>query len=228
MNKKIKLSALFIIALLAVPQLSQGAHPVFKGSFLPPNNLRISVNSLAAKGLTEKQFNAVIDEIEAIYTPIVAAKGAKLVINRLWDDPTVNSDAEEENDKWIINSYGGLARDQHITQDGFALVACHEMGHHLGGAPKYNGGGDWASNEGEADYFSTSKCLHLMFSSPASKHFTHTSAGNDLAIAKAACAKSYPKWHWKARAVCVRSAMAGLSVTGLLAELSQGPHRKAV
>jgi len=222
MPRKTLLPLLAVASLicLAAPQVSQAAHAVSKWSFLPPNNLRISVNSVNAQGITHEQFNEVIDEVASIYAPIIAAQGGVLVINRLWNDPTVNSDAEEQHGHWIINSYGGLARDKHITQDGFALVACHEMGHHLGGAPKYGGSDQWASDEGEADYFSTSKCLHRVFADSGSKRFTRMSADQDEAVAEAACAKAYSK-NQTDQAVCVRSSIAGLSVTGLLAELSQ-------
>jgi hypothetical protein len=61
--------------------------------------------------------------------------------------------------------YGGLARHQETTIEGMALVACHELGHHLGGAPKIQGwfGDDWATNEGGADYYATLKCLRNYF-----------------------------------------------------------------
>ena len=52
-----------------------------------------------------------------------------------------------------------------ITVDGMALVACHEMGHHMGGAPKIDGwyGSSWATNEGGADYYGTLKCARRFF-----------------------------------------------------------------
>jgi hypothetical protein len=60
--------------------------------------------------------------------------------------------------------YGGLARHDAITKDGFALVACHEVGHHIGGVPRYSDPqGRWASVEGQSDYFATTKCLRKLF-----------------------------------------------------------------
>ena len=56
--------------------------------------------------------------------------------------------------------FGGLARHKLVTPDGFALVACHEMGHHLGGAPRRGG---WASNEGQSDYYATTKCARRIW-----------------------------------------------------------------
>ena len=51
--------------------------------------------------------------------------------------------------------FGGLARRPEITADGFLLVVCHELGHHLAGYPFID---DWAANEGQADYFATQSC----------------------------------------------------------------------
>ena len=192
--------------------------PKFRESFLPPNNLNHRIGAKDSGGITEAQYQAVMERIETIYAPIVAAHGGHLVLNRMWTDDTVNSSAEQQGSNWIINAYGGLARDKAITQDGEALVVCHEMGHHLGGAPKY-AGMDWASNEGEADYFANSKCLHRMFSDTATANFTHPKAtSDDLALAQAACAKAYTGA--QDRAICVRSAVAGESVTALFTELS--------
>ena len=58
---------------------------------------------------------------------------------------------------------GGLARHKHVTKDGFTLIVCHELGHHFGGAPTYDGETAWASNEGQADTFSVSKCLRRLW-----------------------------------------------------------------
>ena len=214
MLKKIALplAAVALLSLLAV-----APKPAPRDSFLPANNLKHRLGTAEAGGITEAQFNAVMDRMQALYGPVVAEHGATLQINRLWTDDTVNASAEQNGGTWVLNMYGGLARDKAITQDGMALVACHEMGHHLGGAPKY-GGTDWAANEGEADYFANSKCLHLFFGDSATANFTHPkSVSDDAALAKAACAKSYKSS--KDRALCERSAAAGQSVTALFTEL---------
>ncbi len=208
------LAALALVTMIAAAPSA----PKHRESFLPPNNLNHRIGAKDSGGITEAQYNAVMDQIEAIYTPIVAARGGHLVLKRLWTDDTVNSSAEQQGSDWIINAYGGLARDKAITQDGEALVVCHEMGHHLGGAPLY-ADMNWAADEGEADYFANSKCLHRMFSDTAAANFTQPkAASDDLALAKAACAKSYKGE--KDQAVCVRSAEAGQSVTALFTELS--------
>ncbi|MDE2141001.1 MAG: hypothetical protein KGL74_13510 [Elusimicrobia bacterium] len=214
----LKKVALPLAAAALLSLLAAAPRPAPRDSFLPPNNLKHKMGAAEAGGITEAQFNAVMDRMQALYGPVIAEHGATLVINRLWTDDTVNASAEQNGSTWVLNMYGGLARDKAITQDGMALVACHEMGHHLGGAPRY-GGTDWAANEGEADYFANSKCLHRFFGDAATANFTHPKVlSDDAALAKKACAQSYSGA--KDRAICERSAAAGQSVTALFTELS--------
>jgi hypothetical protein len=219
MFKKVALplaALVFVTMIAAAPSA-----PKHRESFLPPNNLKHRIGAKDSGGITEAQFNAVMDRMQALYGPIVASHGATLQINRLWTDDTVNASAQQEGSTWVLNMYGGLARDKSITQDGMALVACHEMGHHLGGAPKY-GGMNWAANEGEADYFANAKCLHRFFGDSLTASFTRMPAvGDDIALATAACAKSYKTASDKA--LCLRSAEAGMSVTALLGSLGGEP-----
>ena len=128
-----------------------------KSGFAPENNLKISQWDKATNGMTEQRFLAIVASVSDIYDPIVKAKGATLVMKNNWNDDTVNASAQEQGKNWIVNMYGGLARHPLTTDDGFALVVCHELGHHLGGAPRK--GSSWAANEGQADYFGSMKCL---------------------------------------------------------------------
>ncbi|OGS45105.1 MAG: hypothetical protein A3J79_02340, partial [Elusimicrobia bacterium RIFOXYB2_FULL_62_6] len=143
-----------------------------------------------------------------------------LEINRLWEDSTVNASTQRIGNRYILNMYGGLARHDAITQDGFALVVCHELGHQVGGAPKY--AYQWASNEGQADYYASLKCMRKVFSSASTKDFSRMAASDP--VAEQACAAAHKSA--AQRALCVRNAMAGLSVTGLFASFGNGPAPK--
>jgi hypothetical protein len=186
--------------------------------FLPENTMQIPVGAKSAGGLTEAQFNTVISKIEAIYAPVVASRGGKLKIARKWTDATVNANATQFFGSWNVNMYGGLARHEKITMDGFSLVLCHELGHHMGGAPKVgNLLMRWASNEGESDYWATLKCLRTVW----------WNDNNEVIISKRkipsalteACSKAHGD---KAeRAICIRGGMAGASVAALLKLISQ-------
>lgn len=179
--------------------------------FLPPNDMKIAVGSNQDKGLTRGQYDEVLDRVERIYGPIIAAQGAKLEIARLWEDDTVNAYAQRSGNQYIIAMYGGLARHEVVTQDGFALVACHELGHHLGGAPKKPQ--RWASNEGQADYYANLKCLRRIFDDSGSAAFTRLKGEADP-TAEAGCRALWS--NPRDQALCLRASMAGLSVSTLL------------
>lgn len=189
--------------------------------FLPENDMQIPVGVKTTGGLTEAQFNAVIDKFEPIYSPIATRMGGKLKINRKWADATVNANASQFFGTWTVNMYGGLARHEKITADAFALVLCHEIGHHMGGAPKVAGFIQfWASNEGQADYFATLKCLRTAWLNDNNERIV---AKKKVAEALAtACSIAHGD---KAeRALCVRGGMAGASVAGLFAAMRNKPE----
>lgn len=131
----------------------------------PPNNVKVYMAADAqTDAITKSMFNQAIDLVYNHYAPIVKKKGYVLKFNRLWSDPTVNSDTDVEGKTWVINSYGGLARYANITDVAtYAEVACHELGHHMGGAPYFDQDQSWPgggpSVEGEADYWATWVCM---------------------------------------------------------------------
>jgi hypothetical protein len=192
------------------------------GGFLPENDLKIPADSKMAAGITEAQFMSVIDRIEAIYEPVISGLGVKLTIQRKWSDATVNANASQSGKVWNVNMYGGLARHETITEDGFALVLCHELGHHIGGAPRKAGlfGGSWASNEGQADYFANLKCLRKTFLND--DNIAIVAALNAPKALTDACNKAYAKDKDDA-AICIRGGMAGKSVANLFSVLSKLP-----
>lgn len=188
-----------------------------KDGFLPKNDLKVPVNAYNANSMTEARFNAILDQVERSYSSIVRSKGGKLLLQRNWTDGTVNAYADRDGQgNWIVSMYGGLARHNTITEDGFFLVACHELGHHLGGAPKI--GGDWASNEGQSDYFATLKCLRKVWENDNNVDIV---AGMivDPSV-QSACEKSFSDKN--SISICVRSAYAGLSSANMSFALGSG------
>ncbi len=186
--------------------------PMAYGKFLPDNNLHLEDNKFAATGITEQQFNNVIDRVIAVYDPIVRQHGGRLNVNRLWNDSTVNASASQWLGTWDVNMYGGLARRQEVTEDGFALVVCHELGHHLAGYPFSS---SWAADEGQSDYFATMKCARMLWGDD-------TAANANSRTTVAATPKSLCDSVWadeEAQNLCYRSAMGGKSLADLLSAL---------
>lgn len=189
-----------------------------KEGILPDNDLYIGVNTKGlTSGITEEVFNSTIDKVEAIYSPIITSMGATLNVQRNWTDGTVNAFASRSGSTWNVAMFGGLARHETITEDGFALVVCHELGHHIGGAPKKGGwfGTTWASNEGQSDYFATLKCLRKVFATEDNAEVI--SRMNVPASLTAACEAQYTST--EDRLICIRGSMAGMSVSRLFMAL---------
>ena len=111
------------------------------GGFTEGSMERISVNNIdhflkkPQDQINEEKFNQIIDSIAEFYRDTIEGFGAEFIIRKQWEDDTVNAfaDREGENEEiWVISMFGGLARHKNITPDGFAMVVCHEIGHHIG------------------------------------------------------------------------------------------------
>jgi hypothetical protein len=187
-----------------------------KTGFAPENNMRISIFDKDTNGMTEERFNQIIDRVEKAYAPVIAAKGAKMEVKRNWTDETVNAFAQRLGSVWQVQMFGGLARHSEVTDDGFMLVMCHETGHHLGGAPKkLNIGSTWASNEGQADYFGSMKCMRRVLENDDNASIV-AKMQVDPSVVKS-CQLIYQSEN--ELALCERIAMAGKSLALLLADL---------
>lgn len=143
--------------------------------------------------------------------------GKTLEVIRKWEDGTVNAYAQQSGDVWKVSMFGGLARHATITPDAFALVVCHEIGHHIGGYPKK--WGRWASNEGQADYFGNAKCLRKYMEVDLN---TGVMERVDVpSIVEEKCNANFTDA--EEIAMCKRGALAGLSLGNLFRALRKLP-----
>lgn len=210
----------FLAIAMAIPMMGVAplALDLCRG-FVPENDMRIPVSADGRQegGISEAEFNKVIDQASAFYAPVIKELGATLKVNRLWKDATVNASAQQSGKTWIVNMYGGLARHPTITVDGFMLVICHELGHHLGGAPKIKSffGNAWASNEGQSDYFASLKCMRNVFVPAETDVFVQTQEIE--APLRANCETNFKET--SDINACMRMGMAGRSVSMLFKEL---------
>lgn len=158
--------------------------------FFPKSNSQIPLSEVRSS-FKKENYLEMIEKFNELYSSIVKEKGAKLDIINLWDDGEINAYAHRQKGEstFSIEIMGGLARHPLMTKDVFALVLCHELGHHLGGAPKKSpieeesqpGRSDrfalfgfpgkkpkapkvnWSSTEGQADYFGALKCMRKYY-----------------------------------------------------------------
>ncbi len=213
--KSFKQGLLLASLILAVPAIACTIDG--EEGFVPENNLKISVNAKRLAGLSEAQFNAVIDKVETLYAPIVKEHGGNLTVVRNWTDETVNAYAQQIGSTWKVSMFGGLARHDTITEDGFSLVICHEIGHHIGGAPRKVSpwSSPWASNEGQADYWATLKCLRRVWETDNNEEVVR--AMDVPAALSKACSEQH-LWN-QDYYTCIRGGMAGMSVSKLFQAL---------
>jgi hypothetical protein len=180
-------------------------------TFMPENDLDKQDSFFNANGMTEELFNQIIDEVEKYYSPIVSALGGDLYVERNWDDATVNAYASQEGSTWKVAMFGGLARRNEITPDGFAMVVCHELGHHVAGWPYVQ---SWAANEGQSDYFAMQACAKNLWKNQDAENAE--AANNVDPYAKKLC-DTYSKQDIN---LCYRSMSAGYSLATLLGALN--------
>ena len=205
---------LLALSLLASPSIFACTVDGSEG-IVEKNNLWISPSVKSVNGITEAQFNKVIDDAIVVMEPYVKARGATLEVVKLWADGTVNAYAEQSGTNWKVSMFGGLARHETITTDGMSLVVCHEIGHHIAGAPLYSWKAGWAATEGQSDYFATTKCLRQVWAKDDNEAII--AAMEVPAKVKELCG-SQNVWN-NEYAICVRGAMAGDSVAKLFAAL---------
>lgn len=221
--------------------------------FAPENDLKIPESAVAhratfagataatAGGLDEAQYNTVLDRIEKLFTIDITNAGGNLIVKRWWtgksadgryDGDTVNASAERWGKDWLLNMFGGLARHPAITADGFAMVACHELGHHIGGAPKSTAPGGfklWATNEGGADYYAALKCIKRYFAEDSDAINQQIiddakAAGTLDATVETACDQEYKTV--TEQLFCKRSSLAAISTTTMLEDLANSKKPK--
>ena len=165
------LGIIILILNAAVPTIAEGQNiisPEQGCQIIPDHKLEIPVDKNRNNELNEASFNEIIDQVVALYEPLVAIHGYNLSVEKNWKSGTVNAYARQVGDKWQISMFGGLARHEAITPDAFALVVCHELGHHLGGYPMKRW--SWSSTEGQADYFAGHACAKKIWGEQASKN----------------------------------------------------------
>jgi hypothetical protein len=188
--------------------------PFASAKFLPDNNLHLQKLDKNRKiNVSQQEFTAAMAKTSALYADTVAAHGGNLDIVGDWDDETVNAYADQQGATWEVHMYGGLARRPEVTLDGFLMVICHELGHHLGGYFFYSG--SWAAAEGQADYFATQACARELWKGETTANAAFRNSVDPTA--KTLCDRAWAKT--PEQDLCYRTAMAGKSLGDLLAAL---------
>lgn len=165
--------------------------------------------------ITRKEFYSLFDKLEKVYKKDAKDEGKTLAISGRWTSKIVNAYAMQLiPGVMTVRVMGGIAKHPLMTKDGLSMVVCHEVGHHLGGAPrKWERMNDWSSDEGQADYFATIQCLKRLWANDNNEEI-NAARGEQDASAIALCSLTHKG---KAHALCVRSLYAANDVSKLVA-----------
>lgn len=209
---------IIVSALLATATYAQPNTEIFP-TFAPENDLYIGPNEKTRTLVTEDDFNWIADTLGELYRPIFEASGGKLIIKANWDDGKVNAYTKRSTAGWEVHLFGGLARVDDMTVEGFASVVCHEFGHQIGGLPKktsWFSKASWPAAEGQSDYFATSKCLKRLLVGQPNIEIVKTI--DVPATVAEQCSEVYD--YEEDQAICIRSALAGEALGKVLASLT--------
>jgi hypothetical protein len=99
-------------------------------------------------------------KIMSLFTAELNAKKIPLQLEAKWESPYFGAGVALYENRFRLMILGGTVRLKEMTVDAYAAVICHELGHILGGAPYQTIPlSDWASSEGQSDYFASTVCL---------------------------------------------------------------------
>lgn len=182
----------------------------FGQSFMPENDLHLQPQTQASS-MSEREFNRIIDQVSEVYKPLMQDNyGARLNVIRAWNDNTVNAYAYQSGNTWFVKMFGGLAK--RVTSEGFMIVLCHELGHHLAGFP-FTGSRSWAANDGQSDQFATQVCMRKVLGDETIINSKFARSVDPTA--KRACDRA---WHTDSdRNLCYRITDGSKSIATLLA-----------
>lgn len=198
------------LLLLSFSAIAQSHH------FMEENDLWLEDQPFKRNSeLTQEVFNRIIDIADSIYQPIAKAQNESLTINRRWDDSTVNANCSRFFGYVTVNMYGGLARRDEITPDGFAMVLCHELGHAYGGKP-YTSVWQQLSAEGQSDYYGAKECHYKIMEELKLEGVEPLLTG----FMEDTCNEKYNKGN---KEWCLRGLAAGQSLGHLLSVVKEQP-----
>lgn len=135
------------------------------GSYPDAYRYQILPTDPTTSTVTENGFTQVPSKVLRSYEKKLKELRIAVVVRADWERPFFTAWSNKDGDSlYSLNFWGGLARIPGMNEEGHALIACHELGHILGGPPKMRiPQFTWASSEGQADFFSSKECLRKYF-----------------------------------------------------------------
>ncbi len=167
----------------------------------------------ATATIERHKFDLIIQQLQKLYEPEFSHRKQSLQIKGYWKDERIEASARYDEDYRgkiaAITVTGAVARHSVITEEAFATIVCHEIGHFLGGQPaffKY-------STEGQADYFAASACMRRLI--PEMPEGFFNSPSRAPWIVKRRCIDAYDDRN--EIEICIRSTMGGYGLSSFVA-----------
>lgn len=128
---------------------------------LPPET------AMPVSDVTEQDYIQIIHRFMGFaMADVYAQHGKALYIPNEWQSPFFAAYAKLDEKYAQIALWGGLVRAPGTTQGALVAILCHELGHLIGGEPRQKiTGAEWASSEGQSDFFASKVCLPKFFKS---------------------------------------------------------------
>lgn len=157
----LKRTALLILCFCTQVLASPVGHWHLEDDYPSDYRFQILPDDPIRSAIEKNDFLEVTRAVYQSYRPEFIDQKIQVDINHDWEKPFFTAFAKKEGEEhFSINFWGGLARIPGMTNDAFALVACHEIGHFWGGRPMSRIDRlSWSSSEGQSDYFATGACL---------------------------------------------------------------------
>ena len=108
--------------------------------------------------VSAKQGEDIRERLMRLYASEVGIRGSSIHIFETDDMQFAAYAARGFSGEYSVEIFKGVRYHRLMTPDVYAMIVCHEIGHHLGGFPEKRGS-SWAAVEGQADYYANLKCL---------------------------------------------------------------------
>ncbi len=122
---------------------------------------QILINDPTTSSVTYQSFTTIPRIILGLHSKTLSDQKIDAFVMTDWEKPFFSAWAFEEKDKrFSLNFWGGLARIPGMNDEAFALVACHELAHLVGGDPRMKlSQFKSMSSEGQSDFYASAICM---------------------------------------------------------------------
>lgn len=125
------------------------------------------------KEINAANFFLVPARIIGLFNNEISAAGYPVQLDARWESPFFGAGVSLYDNAFRIMILGGMTRVAEMTEDAYAAIVCHEIGHIIAGEPHQTiSGAEWSSSEGQSDFFAASVCLPRYFNSLKEKNIS--------------------------------------------------------